>query len=503
MVNSPIIDTIASDASELDEGSFVFSQLVLTPRGSMRLGEIHALNSVKSSLPLIGFEVLGIVLCGMLTVAAGELLVPSWSLQLSLFQYGLLALTLVSCYIVRGLYPACGMGQLDEFKRIISAVGIVFMGLLGGLAFAGAPWNTLVGCGLLGILSAFVMPSVRLFGRSILARFNWWCQPVLVVGQSDVSLDLYRRLQRSRREGLRPLGIAFDPYRHWTDESSREEVYVGPVTEIESILLTNRTTRVAVPSALDQSKVSFHHFFGIPEVVLSTDLKSIPTESARIADRQGRVEIHCEDLIYRISSRTAKRAMDLALILLFSPLLVPILALCALMVRLSSAGPVFYSQERIGRGGRRFRAWKFRSMVLDADKVLTHHLAAKPELKAEWDRDHKLKNDPRITRAGKWLRKSSLDELPQIWNVFVGEMSLVGPRPIVEKEIKKYGRVFEMYQLVKPGITGLWQVSGRNNTTYDERLNFDRYYVQNWSCLLDIFILMRTIKTALFQEGAY
>jgi lipopolysaccharide/colanic/teichoic acid biosynthesis glycosyltransferase len=141
-------------------------------------------------------------------------------------------------------------------------------------------------------------------------------------------------------------------------------------------------------------------------------------------------------------------------------------------------------------------------MVADADAVLKAHLTAHPELAAEWNLKHKLADDPRITAIGKLLRKTSLDELPQIWNVLVGEMSLVGPRPIVRAEMAKYAEALVLYLKVRPGITGLWQVSGRSNTTYEERVRFDEYYVRNWSVWLDIFVLGRTVKTVLKSEGA-
>jgi lipopolysaccharide/colanic/teichoic acid biosynthesis glycosyltransferase len=142
-------------------------------------------------------------------------------------------------------------------------------------------------------------------------------------------------------------------------------------------------------------------------------------------------------------------------------------------------------------------------MFQNADVVLEHYLDEHPELQDEWNRDHKLKYDPRVTRIGRFLRKTSLDELPQLWNVIRGDMSLVGPRPIVEAEIEKYGHYYGLYTMVKPGITGLWQVSGRNNTTYDERVQLDAYYVRNWSPWMDLFLLLRTIRIVLFAKGAY
>jgi Undecaprenyl-phosphate galactose phosphotransferase WbaP len=170
---------------------------------------------------------------------------------------------------------------------------------------------------------------------------------------------------------------------------------------------------------------------------------------------------------------------------------------------MSSRGPVLYGHDRFGKDGHRFRAWKFRTMFENSNGVLEQYLEAHPELREEWGQDHKLRFDPRVTKIGRFLRKTSLDELPQLWNVLRGEMSLVGPRPIVTAEIVKYGPYYELYTMVHPGITGLWQVSGRNDTTYDERVQLDAYYVRNWSPWLDIYLLLKTVRIVLFSKGAY
>ncbi len=201
--------------------------------------------------------------------------------------------------------------------------------------------------------------------------------------------------------------------------------------------------------------------------------------------------------------RLAKRTMDLTLTTLVAVVAAPIMLLLAVAIKLTSRGPIFYCQKRIGQHGQHFYAWKMRTMVVNADKVLQSYLDKHPELREEWERDHKLKNDPRVTLVGRFLRKTSLDELPQIWNVLRGDMSLVGPRPIVDDEIEKYGDTFNRYKRVLPGITGLWQVSGRNNTTYQQRVDFDDYYVQHWSVRFDLYILLRTVRTVLLREGAY
>jgi len=198
-----------------------------------------------------------------------------------------------------------------------------------------------------------------------------------------------------------------------------------------------------------------------------------------------------------------KRLIDLPLAVLCGLVVLPMVAIIALLVKLSSRGPVFFSGKRIGAGGRHFYAWKFRTMRTDAEQVLEEHLAKCPELRRQWEETQKLKNDPRVTRLGRFLRKASLDELPQLLNVLKGDMSLVGPRPIVDQEVCRYGDVFKLYCSVLPGITGLWQISGRNNTTYEERVGYDATYVRNWSVWLDLSILVRTAKVVLLQEGAY
>ena len=201
--------------------------------------------------------------------------------------------------------------------------------------------------------------------------------------------------------------------------------------------------------------------------------------------------------------RAAKRLLDLAFSVLLLVCLSPLLALIALLIRLESPGKALYRQSRIGLYDGRFRVWKFRSMRANSDALLAEYLAKNPEAADEWRRDHKLKHDPRVTRLGRILRKTSLDELPQLLNVVRGEMSLVGPRPIVDSEVQKYGNSFALYRQVIPGLTGLWQVSGRNERSYDERVELDTYYVRNWSPWLDIYLLARTVKVVVTGYGAY
>ncbi len=202
-------------------------------------------------------------------------------------------------------------------------------------------------------------------------------------------------------------------------------------------------------------------------------------------------------------NRLFKRCFDIAMCALGLVVIVPVLFFVGLAIYIDSPGPIFFAHQRVGRGGKLFPCYKFRSMVVDAEKQLNSYLKEHPEAQAEWNKDFKLKDDPRITRVGKFLRKTSLDELPQLINVIRGEMSLVGPRPIVEAEISRYKEFIHDYYLVPPGITGMWQVNGRSDTTYDERVEMDSWYVRNWSVWIDLIYLFKTVKVVFLRKGAY
>lgn len=198
--------------------------------------------------------------------------------------------------------------------------------------------------------------------------------------------------------------------------------------------------------------------------------------------------------------RHGKRLFDLALVVLTAPILVPLIAVLLMIVR-RDGGPGLFGHMRIGQDGTMFRCWKIRTMVTDSEARLEQHLKENPEAAAEWARDHKLTDDPRITRIGKFLRKTSLDELPQLWNVFKGDMTFVGPRPIVIEEMAKYGPYQAAYLAMKPGVTGLWQVSGRNDVSYDERVQMDVDYFDQISFALDFSLIAKTGLAVVNRTG--
>ncbi len=203
-----------------------------------------------------------------------------------------------------------------------------------------------------------------------------------------------------------------------------------------------------------------------------------------------------------IAYRLIKRFTDIAIVLALSPLLLPLMLGIALMVACTSVGPILYRHRRVGQFGKEFHMWKFRSMHIHGDEILRDYLERNPSAAEEWRQSHKLKRDPRVTPIGRFLRCNSLDGLPQFINVLSGSMSLVGPRPIVDEEVRKYADSYFFYTSAKPGLSGLWQVSGRSNLSYDQRVVFDKTYVCGWSLAMDFSILLRTASAVWKKQGA-
>jgi Undecaprenyl-phosphate galactose phosphotransferase WbaP len=248
---------------------------------------------------------------------------------------------------------------------------------------------------------------------------------------------------------------------------------------------------------LDRYGQCFGHVMVIP------DLIGMSSIGIRVREMRGIIGLEVTRQLLRPSAKIAKRLLDLATAAILVPVTAPLILAFALLIKLESPGPILYANERIGLGGRKFKAWKLRTMVVTGDQVLREYFEKHPLEQFSFLRNQKLRNDPRITKIGRILRKTSIDELPQLWNVFKGEMSVVGPRPFLENQIEMYGRSFELYKLVRPGITGLWQVSGRNKLPFSERVLLDAYCIQNWSVWMDIYILARTFGVVLTGRGAY
>ena len=361
---------------------------------------------------------------------------------------------------------------------------------------------TLVVATVLGVVFASFN---RAMCRALFGNAPWWGTRLIVVGSGGLAAEAFRNLEREPQWGLRPVGFVDDIVVPQGDGASSR--FLGSLDRLDELAnkLGVNWALAAVHSfngeeladLLARAGGRIRHWIILPPLDRFPSLWLQECEAARLP------ALTVTNRLALPWSFPLKRAFDLAATICVALVSLPVVAIIALLVRVTSPGPALYGQQRIGRNGRRFTAWKFRTMVSDADAVLTRYLDEHPEMAAEWQAQHKLKRDPRITWIGRWLRPLSLDELPQIWNVLVGDMSLVGPRPIVAAEIDKYADRYEQYVQVLPGVTGLWQVSGRNNTTYEERVDLDVYYVENWSLWLDLYILACTVKVVVLGEGAY
>lgn len=418
--------------------------------------------------------------------------------------FGLLGALQMAGMQAAGLHRPWGIGPVASLARIVTitlTAAFVFAAIT---LTVGQPWQLSATLLIAGFCSALLIPMFRSAVHLLLGCADWWGRRVFVIGSDQRAVALYTNLLRQPQRGLRPVGFVDDL--ETLDTDLDPTLYLGPPDALRELALEYGVSAAVVAKADpdDQTQRLFcREEVGIRDWILMSALDGYPSLWGQAVEVGGVPALWARNRLLSPGSRLLKRSADLVIglasILLTLPFIVAIIAL----VRLSSPGPAFYGQERIGRHGRRFKAWKFRTMVVNADEVLEKYLATDPLLRAEWEANHKLKVDPRVTWIGNFLRKTSLDELPQLWNVLCGEMSLVGPRPIVEAEIDKYADEYEYYVDVLPGITGLWQVSGRNNTTYPERVAFDAYYVKNWSLWLDLYILISTVRVIMFREGAY
>jgi Undecaprenyl-phosphate galactose phosphotransferase WbaP len=413
-------------------------------------------------------------------------------------------LPLVSIFLLAnalaGLYPGIGLHPAEEFRRIVISTSIAFL-CVGTLSFYLR--NTLEwsrgAFGVAWFLALFIAPDVRRVVRAIVSHSQLWGEPVAVVGSGPLSARILEGLRKQPQLGLRPY-VAIQGLReaHALGEDTFSRQMHESLNAVQTaILVSDEVSPELRHALLNPYRRGFARI-----IIVSGELQQ-EAYALSVFDLAGAVGLGRHVNLVSTWQRWAKRAIDLLVLLVSSPLILAALALLGLAIRIDSRGPVFFRQYRLGKDSQRIQVWKFRTMVTNAESVLHAYLNKDARVRAEWEQDHKLKHDPRITRVGHLLRRTSLDELPQVINVLMGEMSLVGPRPIVAEERPLYGTSFDLYQQVLPGLTGLWQVSGRNDLSYPERVRLDEYYVRNWSIWMDFYILQRTIGAVISGKGAY
>ena len=391
-------------------------------------------------------------------------------------------------FAIMDLYPAIGLSPISESRAIYVSTTTVFL-ILGALTF--------------------IVKNMGQYSRGVFF-LSWilWGDPVVIIGYSDRSRELVQQLIQHPEFGFTPYTIL-----DFSAMEEHEQHYQGiPVLRVQGELkinelgkFSNIQTAIVVTSVSNQLQVNQflktgQFLFSRVIMIPAGELTNLWVSPFNIG---GVLGFELKQNLLSTPHRLIKRFMDLAIVLISSPIVLVLGILIAFIVKIDSEGPVFFREQRIGYDGEPFYVWKFRTMVSNANEQLKTFLQNEPELALEWEQNHKLKNDPRITGIGKFLRRFSLDELPQLFNILLNQMSLVGPRPIVEEEICKYGDRIELYKKVKPGLTGLWQVSGRNDLTYENRVDLDEYYVRNYSFWTDIYVLRKTIIAVLSNRGAY
>jgi len=405
-------------------------------------------------------------------------------------------------YWLFDLYPGISICPVDEIRRIFLANTTAFIFLS---VFLASHQGKLISQGIclsMCVFAAIEELVMRAAVRHIGSHFKWWGYPVVLFGSGEVARQVLSKLKSQPHLGLLPVAVV-------TFRLADSNIEGVPVYGLEYLkYLASNGVKHAIVAAPELTSSEFAEVMReggdtFPHVILIPDTGSVWKVGSRTRDLTGFLGLQVGNNLLLSGSRVAKRMIDLTCATVLTLLLLPLLVVISLSVLVESGFPVLYFQRRLGHGGRNFHIWKFRTMVRDSAEVLDAFLMTNPELRKEWAEDQKLREDPRVTRVGKFLRKTSLDELPQLWNVIRGEMSLVGPRPIVDAEVAKYQDAYFLYEKVTPGLTGLWQVSGRNRTSYAERVAFDTHYVRNWSVWMDLYLLAKTVGVVLTGDGAY
>lgn len=421
----------------------------------------------------------------------------------------LLALMLV-LFVARGHYsrrrPAADE-VLDIFKvfLFVAVIDSVFA-YLTKAEFSRA-WFISAWC-----LAVIIVPLTRTMTKRLLTRLGRWRRPTVILGTGQNAQEAAEALRSEPLMGLElvaflaPKGESIGTSASGIDGRHVEVIAAGEDLEatLERLNSPHLIVALEAESLLPHQGLLQRLSARYVDLSIIPPLRGLPLYGMEMTHffTHEVLMLTARNNLARPIPRFLKRLFDIAGSLTLLVIFAPLLTHLSWRIR-QTDGAAIFSHLRVGRYGGMFNCLKFRTMVVDADDVLKRHLDTDSDARTEWERDFKLRDDPRVTPIGRFLRRTSLDELPQLWNVLKGEMSLVGPRPIVEEELTRYGDQVGYYLETRPGITGLWQISGRNNTSYDDRVALDSWYVRNWSLWYDLVILVKTINVVLRGKGAY
>jgi Undecaprenyl-phosphate galactose phosphotransferase WbaP len=458
------------------------------------------------NLLLICLDILTITLSVFLSTLIRYLLEPimggvvNWSLILnSLVFY--VAFNIILAWL-NGLYPGFGLAAVQEMQKVLYVVSLatVFLGMILFLQQLGLAYSRVIFV-FTWFLSVLFMMLGRFALRNRFSHYAWWGIPMIIIGTKARVTPVIEKLIQSRRLGFRPV-YYFDP----EDESDQPILDVLPLEShqaLQDLVTESKIQHVVFTDPIaDFNTFDFEWMRDVfPNILFILDTAPFGSLWVRTIDVHGILAIETNYHLLNKQETIIKRIFDMILTILLLLVTWPIFVLLALLVRLDSKGPVLYTQKRLGQNGELFDSYKFRTMYENAEGKLQDVLAADPVVNQEYQTYHKLVNDPRVTKVGKFFRRYSLDEMPQFINVLKGDMNLIGPRSYLPRELPIMGTFAKVILKVKPGITGWWQVMGRNATSFKDRLQLDEYYISNWSIWLDIYIMIKTAWVLIRGEG--
>ncbi len=419
-----------------------------------------------------------------------------------MLPYILLAFPIVFAF--RGLYPGYGKDIIYEIKNLTYSITIVFA-LLGTLTFlirGDFAFSRMVFL-MSWAISIILVPLARSFVRNTFANKSWWGIPVIIIGAGKAGEEVINALNYQKKIGLQPIVAVDDNPDRWGYYQNVPIIGGLQVIPLLSKQFNVEHSIIAMPSVSSsvQKKIIQNYSRYFKHTTVIPDIFGLSSLWVTNNDLGGFLGLEISQKLLEFSSKFSKRAFDIFLALTLGILSSPLLILTAIIIKIDSKGKVLFKQERMGINRTTFQIYKFRTMRIDAEKRLKDILSEDAVLKAEFEMCHKLKFDPRLTRIGSFLRKYSIDELPQLLNVIKGDMSMIGPRAFMYWESRKMNGNDDIILRVKPGISGMWQITNRNESDFEDRINKDIYYIRNWSMFLDFYIVARTIGVVLLGRN--
>lgn len=439
----------------------------------------------------------------MISIGAGFFIVnlidQSWINFRSFVTYSMYLPAVFLVFYAASLYPGIMIAPEEEVKRFCICSFFCFMGIAVSIVVETKDrWAISAALVIAVPFATLLLPTGREMAKRIFAKRHWWGVPVVIYSKNKDATVIVDRLLKRQDFGYKPAIIITDLKDH-VDEYNGIPVFSSSNELFDVIKKLN--LKVAIICDYDKNLDEISSYYRYTIVIPKKQIAN--TMSLHMRDFGGIMGFSTTHNLTKKGNLALKRILDIFLVILSLPIVIPLVLIISIAIKCTSKGPVFYGHMRVGKNGKPLKTWKFRSMVVDSDVQLKKILATDPVRAAEWEKDRKFVDDPRVTKVGKILRKTSLDEIPQLWNIFLGQMSFVGPRPVTKPELKKYRKYANYVLSVKPGLSGMWQISGRSDTGYEERITLDTYYIQNWSIWLDIWIILKTVWVVLKGKGAY